>query len=47
MTRGWTALHNAASFGHLDVTKHLISQGAKVNMGDNEGVTALQLAALE
>ena len=39
----WTALHNAASFGHLDVTKYLISQGAEVHMGDNEGATALQL----
>ena len=31
--RGWTALHNAASNGHLDVTKYLISQGAEVNTG--------------
>ena len=34
---GWTALHGTAEAGHLDVTKHLISQGAKVNVGDNEG----------
>ena len=27
--------------GHLDVTKYLISQGAEVNRGDNDGWTAL------
>ena len=37
---GWTAF--AAQKGHLDVTKYLISQGAEVNMGDNDGrATAL------
>ena len=39
--RGWTALHNAAQNGHLDVTKYLISQGAEVNMGDNDGVDCI------
>ena len=29
--------HVAAQEGHLDVTKYLISQGAEVNKGDNDG----------
>ena len=33
--------------GHLDVTKYLISEGAEVNRGDNDGWTALHLAAQE
>ena len=33
--------------GHLDVTKYLISQGAEVNRGDNDGRTALHFAAQE
>ena len=31
--------------GHLDVTKYLISQGAEVNKGDNDGRTALPCSA--
>ena len=29
--------YTAAQEGHLDVTKYLISQGAEVNKGDNDG----------
>ena len=36
---------NAAVKGHLDVTKYLISQGAEVNRGDNDGSTAFHSAA--
>ena len=42
---GKTALHSAAFSGHLNVTKHLISQGAEVNKEDNNGKTALHSAA--
>ena len=31
--------------GHLDITKNLVSQGADVNKGDNDGRTALHIAA--
>ena len=33
------------SNGHLDATKYLISQGAKVNNGGTEGLAPLHLAA--
>ncbi|XP_030844334.1 uncharacterized protein LOC105443368 [Strongylocentrotus purpuratus] len=41
------ALHSAAHRCHLEVTKHLISQGAEVNRGDNDGISALHFAADE
>ncbi|XP_030843990.1 uncharacterized protein LOC763160 [Strongylocentrotus purpuratus] len=36
---------SAAFYGQLEVTKSLISQGAKANRGNNDGRTALHLAA--
>eukprot|EP00057_Strongylocentrotus_purpuratus_P023520 XP_011677994.1 PREDICTED: ankyrin repeat domain-containing protein 50-like [Strongylocentrotus purpuratus] len=42
---GSTALHSAAQYGHLQVTKYLISEGAETKKGDNDGKTALHLAA--
>ena len=42
-----TALHIAASSGRLDVIEHLISQGAEVNKGNNDGMTPLHLAAVQ
>ena len=39
---GRTAFHSAARKRHLDVSRYLISQGAEVNKGDNDGRTALR-----
>ncbi|NYT36711.1 ankyrin repeat domain-containing protein [Allopusillimonas soli] len=42
---GWTPLQYAASKGHLDTVKMLISQGAMVNAPAPDGTTALMMAA--
>jgi ankyrin repeat protein len=42
---GETALHRAASRGHLRATALLLDRGAKVDAADGEGVTPLVLAA--
>lgn len=44
---GGTPLHVAAHFGHVDIVKLLISKGANVNTKDNDGKTALDIAARE
>jgi len=41
----WTALHIAASYGHVDVVNVLIQNGAKVNAVCNDESTALWIAA--
>ena len=42
----FTALHYAASVGHLDVVEALLSKGADPRTADSEGRTALVLAAM-
>ena len=42
--RGATPLHEAARYGHDDVTRVLIAAGADVKAKDNDGKTALMLA---
>lgn len=41
----FTPLHGAAGFGRFEIVKLLLRTGAKVNLRDNEGRTALDLAA--
>ncbi|KAL4218204.1 Oxysterol-binding protein-related protein 1 [Mactra antiquata] len=43
--RGWTPLHLSAYFGHVDVVKILIQNGASVNEVNNLGDTPLHKAA--
>ena len=35
----------AARYGHIDIVKYLVEKGAKINLQDNNGYTALILAA--
>jgi uncharacterized protein len=42
---GETALHRAASRGHLQAAKLILDRGATVDAADGEGVTPLVLAA--
>jgi hypothetical protein len=35
-----TPLHKSSEEGHLEVTQYLVSQGATVNIQDNDGVSA-------
>ena len=42
---GWTALHDAAWYGYVDVAKVLIENGADVDAKDKNSVTALHDAA--
>lgn len=41
---GWTALHRAVFYGHLQCAKALLQHGASVTVSDFEGLTALDLA---
>lgn len=38
---GYTALHAAASYGHLDLLQYLVNKGGDINIQDNEGDTPL------
>lgn len=38
---GYTAIHAAASYGHIDLLKLLIQSGGNINIQDNEGDTPL------
>ena len=42
---GWTALHGAAYFGSLEVSKELISQGADISAVTNDKLTVLHMTA--
>ena len=42
---GWTPLHEAASEGHNQIIKLLVTQGADVNANDDDGETPLDVAA--
>ena len=42
MMVGLHYVHGCFQEGHFDVTEYLISEGAEVNRGDNDGRTALQ-----
>ncbi|MCI5168574.1 MAG: ankyrin repeat domain-containing protein, partial [Candidatus Electrothrix sp. GM3_4] len=44
-SRGQTLLMHAAQAGHEDFTKKLVEYGADVNLGDENEITALMLAA--
>lgn len=41
---GWTSLHEASLWGHLDIVKYFISQGADINATDKYGRTPLYIA---
>lgn len=43
---GWTALHLASFWGHVDCVKALLSAGAATDLVDIEGRTALHMACL-
>ena len=38
---GYTAVHAAASYGHVDLLQYLIEKGGDINVQDNEGDTPL------
>jgi ankyrin repeat protein len=40
----WTALHEAARFGHADTAAYLISQGLSRNAKTSDGMTPKALA---
>lgn len=42
----WTPLFYAAGYGHIDIVKELISNGAKVNMQSTAGWSPLHFAAI-
>jgi ankyrin repeat protein len=41
---GWTALHEAAHRGDLELTEALLAAGADPRLANDEGITAAQLA---
>ena len=42
-TGGWTALHTAASRGHLELVEHLLSNGAEINAKNDHGLSVLDV----
>ncbi|KAG5363506.1 Ankyrin repeat-containing protein [Yarrowia sp. B02] len=38
---GYTPVHAAASYGHMDLLRYLIDQGGDINVADEDGDTAL------
>lgn len=40
---GYTPLHAAASYGHIDLLKYLLGAGGNVNIADNDGDTLLHV----
>ncbi|CAF0957106.1 unnamed protein product [Rotaria sordida] len=38
---GWTPLHNAAYYGHIDIVRYLLDHKANINARTNNGITAL------
>ncbi|CAK3868340.1 Vegetative incompatibility [Lecanosticta acicola] len=42
---GWTPLHFAAAYGHIDTCRFLIAQGASLHATGVRGISALHLAA--
>ena len=40
---GRTALHNAAESGNLDIMNYLLTEGAKINIKNQDGMTPLML----
>jgi ankyrin repeat protein len=41
---GWTALHQAAAHGQIQLVELLLSKGAEINSASNEGKTPLDMA---
>ncbi|KAL5239687.1 hypothetical protein ACI65C_007097 [Semiaphis heraclei] len=44
---GQTALHYAVSCGHEEICKYLVSVGARINIQDEDGITALEMCSDE
>jgi ankyrin repeat protein len=44
---GWPALSGASKYGHIDVVKFLLANGAIINASDKDGDTALMMAAMQ
>jgi ankyrin repeat protein len=42
----WTAMHQAARYGHFEILKMLLERGADINIRHNIGWTALQFAVM-
>ena len=42
---GWTALHYASYYGHVDCVRELIAQGADVSTASHSGTTPLMSAS--
>lgn len=38
---GYTPIHAAVSYGHIELLRYLISQGGNINITDNDGDTPL------
>jgi hypothetical protein len=45
-SRGWTALHRAASENELEIAKYLLSRGCSLTVQDCDGRTALHVVTL-